>query len=442
MADTNGSCQKRAFQILKSGVPSITRPRNCGNRSHLVSMSFETFIGGRYLRAKQKQTFISLITFLSITGVTVGVMALIVVIAVMAGFESDLKGRILGIESHLVVMPHDGPVPDYRHVLGAIGATEGVQAATPFISTQIMLRSAASATGAVLRGVDPDTADGVISGVDSRLLVRPKDGPSLPGILLGRELARNLGVLKNDTIYLIAPRGMLSPIGHVPAMKRFQVKGVFATGMYEYDGSLAFINLAEAQGLLRLDSAAVSGIELRVADIYAVKKIAGRILATLGPAYTTRDWMEKNQNLFAALKLEKTVMFIILTLIVLVAAFNIASSLIMMVMEKSKDIAILKAMGATDKSIRKIFVFKGLMIGAIGTLLGVVLGFGLCFLLERYKFIELPGDVYYITTLPVRLEGIDLVMIALAALAICFLATLYPARQASRLNPVEALRHG
>jgi lipoprotein-releasing system permease protein len=405
-------------------------------------MSFEIFIGGRYLRAKQKQTFISLITFLSIAGVTVGVMALIVVIAVMAGFESDLKTRILGIESHLVIARQGGAMPDYRQVLAFIDGTQGVQAATPFVATQIMLRSASSAAGAVLRGIDPDTAGGVISGVDSRLLARPADGASLPGILLGRELARNLGVFTHDTIYLIAPRGMLSPVGHVPAMKRFQVAGVFATGMYEYDGSLAFISLEEGQKLLHLDPGAASGIELRVADIYAVQKIAGRIRATLGPAYVTRDWMEKNQNLLAALTLEKTVMFIILTLIVLVAAFNIAGSLIMMVMEKAKDIAILKTMGATDGSIRKIFVFKGMMIGAFGTLLGVALGFGLCFLLERYKFIELPGDVYYITTLPVRLEGLDVVLIALAALAICFLATLYPARQASRLDPVEALRHG
>jgi lipoprotein-releasing system permease protein len=405
-------------------------------------MSFETFIGGRYLRAKQKLTFISLITFLSVAGVTVGVMALIVVIAVMAGFESDLKARILGIESHLVIARQDGAMPDYRQVLASIGGTQGVRAATPFVATQIMLRSASSAAGAVLRGIDPDTAGGVISGVDSRLLARPADGASLPGILLGRELARNLGVFTHDTIYLIAPRGMLSPVGHVPSMRRFQVAGVFATGMYEYDGSLAFISLEEGQKLLHLDPAAANGIELRVADIYAVKKIAGRIRAALGPAYVTRDWMEKNQNLLAALTLEKTVMFIILTLIVLVAAFNIAGSLIMMVMEKAKDIAILKTMGATDGSIRKIFVFKGMMIGAFGTLLGVALGFGLCFLLERYKFVELPGDVYYITTLPVRLEGLDVILIALAALAICFLATLYPARQASRLDPVEALRHG
>ena len=392
-------------------------------------MSFETFIGGRYLRAKQKQTFISLITFLSIAGVTVGVMALIIVIAVMAGFEADLKNRILGVESHLVVMQRDGPIPHYRHVLDKIGDTEGVKAATPFIATQAMLRSTSGASGAVLRGIDPGTADGVISGIDGRLLEREDDASPFPGILLGRELARNLGVLKNDAIYLISPRGMLSPIGHVPAMKRFQVKGFFSSGIYEYDGSLAFVSMDEAQKLLRLDAASASGIELRVENIYAVKKIAARILAALGPAYATRDWMQMNQNLFSALKLEKTVMVIILTLIVLVV-------------EKAKDIAILKAMGATHQSIGKIFVYKGMMIGAIGTFLGVVLGLGLCFLLERYKFIELPGDVYYITTLPVRLELLDVAMIALAALAICFLATLYPARQASRLNPVEALRYG
>jgi lipoprotein-releasing system permease protein len=224
-------------------------------------------------------------------------------------------------------------------------------------------------------------------------------------------------------------------------MKRFKVAGLFTSGMYEYDGSLAYVALPEAQRLLRMGGA-VTGIELRVDDIYRAGKIGRSISDALGFPYWTRDWMQMNRNLFSALKLEKTVMFIILVLIVLVAAFNIASTLIMMVMEKTRDIAILKTMGATNKSIRRIFVFNGMIIGAVGTALGVALGFLACFLLDRYKFIELPGDVYYITTLPVRLEFLDAALIAVAALVICFLATLYPARQAARMDPVEAIRYG
>jgi lipoprotein-releasing system permease protein len=410
-------------------------------------MSFELFVGTRYLRAKQKETFISLITILSIAGVTVGVMALIVVIAVMAGFESDLKSRILGIESHLVIMRHGGQMTDYQQTLSKVSSYEGVIAVTPFIYTQTMLRSASGISGAVLRGIDPDTAKDVINifndVVPPQKHVKTDAEPEneVPEIVLGKELARRLGVRVSDTVYLISPAGILSPIGHVPAMKRFQVSDIFESGMYEYDGSLAFIHLGDAQKILRMEDS-VTGIEVRVKDIYKAGNIAEKIVSELGFPYWARDWTQMNQNLFAALKLEKTVMFIILALIILVAAFNIASTLIMMVMEKTRDIAILKAMGATDKSIGKIFVIKGMVIGVIGTFIGVTLGFVLCKLLEKYKFIELPGDVYYISTLPVRMELLDIVMIATAAIVICFLATLYPARQASKLNPVEAIRYG
>jgi len=410
-------------------------------------MSFEIFVGTRYLRAKQKETFISLITILSIAGVTVGVMALIVVIAVMAGFESDLKSRILGIESHLVIMRHGGHMTDYQETLKNVGSHEGVIAATPFIYTQTMLRSASGVSGAVLRGIDPDSVKDVINVFKDVVppqkhdKIEAEQDNDVPSIVLGKELARRLGVTKSDTVYLISPAGILSPIGHVPAMKRFQVSDIFESGMYEYDGSLAFIHLEDAQKILRMGDS-VTGIEVRVKDIYKAGDIAEKIVSELGFPYWARDWTQMNQNLFAALKLEKTVMFIILALIILVAAFNIASTLIMMVMEKTRDIAILKAMGATDKSIGKIFVIKGVVIGAIGTFIGVTLGFVLCKLLEKYKFIELPGDVYYITTLPVRMELLDIVLIATAAIVICFLATLYPARQASKLNPVEAIRYG
>ncbi len=411
-------------------------------------MSFEFFIGSRYLRTKQKQAFISLITVLSIAGVTVGVMALIVVIAVMTGFEYDLKSRILGVESHIVIMRHNGPFSEYRNILEHVENTDGVEAATPFINSQVILRSSLSLSGAVLRGIDPDSADRVIKNLDKVSLKNLKETDqrkstsiAMPGIILGKELAENLGVMQGDPVHLISPRGMISPIGHIPTMKRFKVAGLFESGMYEYDRSLAYIHIKDAQKILRMGDS-VNGIEVRVNDIYNARNIAVRIVKELGFQYWARDWMQMNQNLFSALKLEKTVMFIILALIVLVAAFNIASTLIMMVMEKTKDIAILKAMGATDKSIRKIFVFKGVVIGSIGTIFGVCLGFILCTVLKYYQFIELPGDVYYITTLPVKLELLDVVMIASAAMAISFLATLYPARQASKLDPVEAIRYG
>ena len=263
----------------------------------------------------------------------------------------------------------------------------------------------------------------------------------MPGIVLGKELAGILGVIKGDSVYLISPRGMISPIGHVPSMKRFKVVGLFESGFYEYDQSLAYIHIKDAQKTLRMGDA-VTGVGVRVKDIYQAGGVKKKIIAELGFPYWSKDWMQINKNLFSALKLEKKAMFVILTLIVLVAAFNIASSLIMMVMQKTKDIAILKAMGATDKSIKKIFIFKGMVIGSVGTFLGLGLGFLLCWLLKHYKFIELPGDVYYFTTLPVKLEYLDVFLIAAASLLICFLATLYPARQAAKLNPVEAIRYG
>jgi len=411
-------------------------------------MSFEYFIGGRYLRAKHKQAFLSLITMLSMAGVTVGVMALIVVIAVMTGFEADLKHRILGVESHVVLMRHGSSFSDYRGIFEQVINTGGVEAATPFIYSQCMLRSTSGVSGAVLRGIDPDSAGRVIKILESLALQNLKQmhqgenaTASAPGIILGKELARNLDVGTGDAIYMISSRGMISPIGHLPAMKRFKVAGLFESGMYEYDKSLAYIHLNEAQKILRMGDS-VTGIEVRVNDIYDARNIAETIVAGLGFPYWAKDWMQMNHNLFSALKLERTVMFIILALIVLVAAFNIASTLIMMVMGKTRDIAILKAMGATDSSIRKIFIFKGIIIGFVGTTLGVCMGFILCKLLEKYKFIELPGDVYYISTLPVRLEALDVFLIAAAAMVICFIATLYPAHQASRLNPVEAIRYG
>lgn len=416
-------------------------------------MSFELFIGGRYLRARQKQAFISLITILSIAGVTIGVMALIIVIAVMSGAESEFRSRILGVESHVVLMRHGGAFTNYRRILEDVKSIDGVKKAAPFIYAQIMLRSSSRVSGAVLRGIDPESEDQEIAGIDKTLLQQKlmrnqgRDTEHfIPGIILGGQLATNLGAIEGDIIYLISPRGTISPVGHMPAMKRFKVTGLFESGMYEYDASLAYIHLKDAQALMRIGDS-VTGIGIRVNDVFHADIIAKKITLAMNikyknQSYWARDWMQMNYNLFSALKLEKKAMFIILALIVLVAAFNIASSLIMMVMGKTRDIAILKAMGATNKSIRKIFIFKGMVIGAIGTFFGACLGLAGCALLKHYKFIELPGDIYYFTTLPVQLELFDVFIIVSATMIICFIATLYPAVQASKLDPVEAVRYG
>jgi len=411
-------------------------------------MTFEYFIGARYLRSRQKQAFISFITFLSVAGVTVGVMALIIVIAVMSGAESYFKTQILGVESHIIVRQHNGAIENYPEIIQKLEKIPRVTSAAPFVYTQVMLRSSSGLSGSVLRGLDPGAKDNPVKGYDRKALSqkltpqREINGEiKVPGIILGKELAAKLGVTTGTMVYLISPRGMMSPIGHMPTMKRFRVTGLFESGFYEYDASLAYIHIQTAQELLKIGDAA-TGIGVRVNDIYAADEISNQISEALGFPYWTMDWMQMNRNFFSALKLEKKAMFIILTLIILVAAFNIASTLIMMVMGKTRDIAILKAMGATHRSIRKIFVFKGTVIGAIGTLLGTLLGIGGCILLKHYKFIELPGDVYYFTTLPVELEILDVLVIVAAAMAICFLSTIYPAYKASQLNPVEALRYG
>jgi len=417
-------------------------------------MSFELFVSLRYLRAKRKQAFISINTFISVAGVMLGVMAMMVVLAVMTGFGADIKSKILGMNAHIRVMSRSGELAQYADVTKKIEAVEGIEAAAPFIHSQIMLRRGSCVSGAVLKGIDPLRAGRVLDleksmkGSDLQALASMKDPQtdtgtgSPPGIILGKELARLLMANPGDDLHAISPlSGSLTPLGaRVPHMKRFRVVGLFNSGMYDYDTSFAYVSIEAAQQLLRLKDS-VHGIEVKVDDIYRVDKISGRILESLGAGYWTQDWMQMNKNFFSALKLEKVVMSIILVLIILVAAFNIISTLIMMVMEKRKDIAILKSMGATGKSIRRIFVMDGLIIGALGTILGLMGGGILCFLLKKYQFVELPSDVYYISTLPVRVQALDVILVALSAVAISFLATLYPSYQASRLEPASAIRY-
>lgn len=410
-------------------------------------MSYESYIALRYLKAKRKQTFISLITVLSIAGVAVGVMALVVVIAVMSGAESDFKRRILGFQSHISVYNRDGRFADYKTVRASIAEKKDVIAVSPYISSQVLLRTAYGVSGASLRGIDPGVKVKVIEGYGveklKETLKKRKIGDSeaeIPSIILGADLAMNIGVSEGDVLYLISPKGMISPVGQIPSMRKFVVSGTFKSGMYEYDAFFAYMDIHEAQRMLRMDGS-VSGLDVWVHDLYHAERIKKEILDKMGPGYWAQDWMQINSSLFSALALEKSAMFVILILIVLVAAFNIASTLIMMVMEKTKDIAILKTMGATKESIRKIFVYQGIVIGMIGTSLGLGLGLVLCFILKHWKIIKLPS-VYAFSTLPVQLEIQDVLIIAVSAMVICFLSTLYPAYQAADIDPVEAIRYG
>ena len=408
-------------------------------------MSFEFFVGLRYLRARRKQAFISVITLISVAGVMLGVMAMMVVLAVMTGYGTDIKSKILGANAHIRVMSRTGKLDQHDKVMAKIEAVEGVTATAPFIYSQVMLRHGPRVSGAILRGIDPLRAGRVVDlekSVKETDLRALEGGEAPPGIILGKELSRLLAAYPGDEAYIVSPfGGSLTPIGdRIPHMKRFKVVGLFDSGMYDYDTSFAYVSIESAQEFLRLGKS-VHGIEVKVDDIYAVDKISKSVLERLGAGYWTQDWMEMNKNLFSALKLEKVVMFIILVLIILVAAFNIVSTLIMMVMEKNKDIAILKSMGASNRSVMKIFMLDGLVIGVVGTVLGIMGGAVLCFLLKRYEFVKLPSDIYYISTLPVRVQVVDVALIALSAIAISFLATLYPSYQASRLDPAAAIRY-
>jgi len=408
---------------------------------------FEFFIGARYLRSRQKTAFVSLITFLSMIGVAVGVMTLMVVLAVMTGYEHSLVSRILGVESHVLVFRYGGAIADHQTVVDRLRQVPGVKSATPFIFSQAMLRSKSGISGAVLRGIDPEREPDIEMPFQQWPLEQlgsvtsDKNGTVVPGIVIGKELAQELKVIEGDLLFLTITRAPKKRAGIMPFIDRFRVVGIFDTGMHEFDASMAYIRLAEAQRLTEMEGR-VTGIEIRLTDVKITDPVSEEILRRLGFPYRVRNWKQLNANLFSMLMLQKTVLFIILTLIILVAAFNIASALIMTVSEKAKDIAILRAMGARGKNIRAVFVIKGMAIGLVGTSLGLALGFLLCWILETYPFITIPGDVYFLSTLPVRIEWLDVGIIAFAALFICFISTLYPAWRASRMSPVDGIRYG
>jgi lipoprotein-releasing system permease protein len=374
----------------------------------------------------------------------VGVMALVVVLSVMNGFRADLMSKILGVNSHLLVLNFEGAFKDYKEVGTKIGEVEGVVASTPFIYSQVMLNRAGNVSGAVLRGIDPKNAGKVVSIErmikEGSLNALINSQNELPAIVIGQELSRQLGAYLGDILSVVSPEGKLTPLGRAPNTRRYKVTAIFESGMYEYDASMVYISLKEAQDFLGIGDR-VTGLEVRVDDVYQSDKIARSIQDNLGYPYWTKDWKVMNKSLFSALKLEKITMFVILTMIVLVGALNIISTLVMVVMEKTRDVAILRAMGATAKSIMSIFMLQGVFVGIVGTVAGLASGLGICHLLAKYKFISLPSDIYYISTLPVQVEFWDVSFVALAAVAISFLATIYPSWYASKLDPVEAIRY-
>jgi lipoprotein-releasing system permease protein len=414
-------------------------------------MKYELFIGLRYLRGRRRETFISLITVISILGVMLGVMTLIVVMSVMTGFEETLRDRLLGFNSHIAVVGAGDTVANYETLTLSIAAEPGVVAASPMILGQAMLTAGSRVSGAVIRGIDPDRANRVLD-IQSTLIggtiadlktERPAEADgrriSLPGVILGARLAQQLRVGIGDPIQLVSPMAQATVMGMIPKIRRFIVVAEFKSGMQEYDATLMYMNLRDAQSFFDLPNA-VSSIEVRVQNVYQAEDIAKRLQQRLGFRYIAEDWSKRWPGLFSALRLEKTVYFLVLLLMILVGAFNIISTLIMVVMEKRRDIAILQSMGARRKSVRNIFLFKGCIIGGVGTSLGIAAGYIICILIEKYHFIELP-DVFLMSTVPVRLYLSNFILVAAASFGICLLASIYPARQASKLDPVEIIRY-
>lgn len=433
-------------------------------------MKYEFFIGLRYLSSRRKQKFTSIIGIISVLGVFIGVMALNVVLAVMGGFEQELRDKILGVSSHVVVLSYEGPMSDYGEVREDALEFPGVLGASPFIYGQGMIGSERSVSGSVIRGIDTESA-GSVTNIEQALAkgaLGPSGGKRIseeqlkeigkeilgklsqqtqsekPPILIGKELASTLAISEGDLVSLVSPFGKMGPFGPTAKVKKFEVIGIFNYGMIEYDSSISYINLPDAMDFFDMKGQ-VSGVEIKVQDIYAARALGQELTSVLGFPYYARNWEEVNQSLFKALRLERIAIAIFLGFIVLVAALDIVSTLTMVVMEKGKDIAILRAMGATRKGILKIFIIDGMIIGTIGTILGTLAGFGFCYLLKTNETIRglIPFDnnVYPISEFPVRIEPFYFLMVAFFSILICFVATLYPSFQASRKDPIEALRY-
>ncbi len=403
-------------------------------------MDYELFIASRYLKARRKQAFISVITFISVLGITIGVMALVIALALITGFQEDVQDKILSATSHIMVSDLSGEgLSNYPALVSKLEGVGGIQVVSPVAYDMVLINGSFRSRGAMLKGIDFDVE------CKHSLWLQELDSGTIPssqaeGILLGRELAFAIGASLGYEVTVLTSSSRLSPLGLFPRTKKFTVSGIFSTGLYEFDSTTALVALAAAQKFFRLDDR-ISHLQIRIDDIFQAEKIAERIKQILPPSTYITTWMELNKSLFSALKLEKNIMFLTITLIVFVAALNIIATLILMVMEKTRDIGILMAVGATSKSIKKIFFLQGAMIGVIGTSAGVALGLGCCWLANTFELIKVPVDIYQISHVPFHIKLIDLLMIIGVSLAISLLSTLFPSHRASRVDPVVALKY-
>ncbi|MBQ4077411.1 MAG: ABC transporter permease [Mailhella sp.] len=438
-------------------------------------MSFPFFIAKRYLTARSKRTFISIISLMSVMGVAIGVAALVIVMSVYNGVTEEMREKILGANPHVLVLasqpdafdpPAEGVQEDagsspllkeepassageadsrgVTPVLARVQSVPGIVSATPFLYAEVLLSTPYGATGLVVRGIDPRQAAGAMPMLRSLQKgsvegLERQSGPA--GILVGHELASRFRLRVGSRVNLMSPAGQRTTAGFVPKLKSFRVEGIFKSGMSDFDSRLAYVALPAAQDLMGYPAGRISGIEAFTEDPYEAKEIGGAVAEKLGWPFYARNWIDMNANLFAALQLERFGMFIVLVMVILVGSFSIITSLVMLVMEKTRDIAILMSMGATARDVRRIFTLQGSIIGAVGTGIGYVLGIILALLLKKYQFIELPPDVYMMDTLPVIIDPLDLAVIGVVSMLMCYLATIYPARKASGLVPAEALRY-
>lgn len=421
---------------------------------------FETFVGMRFLRPRRKQILWSIVTIISVAGVALGVTVLIVVISVMTGFQDYMRQKSLEAYSHMVVLSFAGQIEGYDELRSRIEAFPGVRAASPFVYSEVMMTRKDNVSGVIVRGIDTDTFSRVstlgdhmdIGHVDDlNKLHKPAsdtvdpaepatDTPEYPGVIIGSELAASLQVFPGDLVGLVTPLGESTPMGMVPKMRQFVVSGIFTLGLFEFDSKFVFLNKKDAQSFFGIGDR-VSGLEVLVNDVMAAPDIALALNNELGWPYKVKDWTRMNENLFAAIKLEKLVMFVILSMIVFVASMNIFTTLYWTVMDKKRAIAVMRTMGASSGTVLRLFLVQGMVIGLVGSVVGLVLGTGLCLAQIKFNLVRIDPQVYLIDTLPMKLEWVNFVVVSTAALLMSLVATIIPARTAAAVDPVKVLRY-